>query len=477
MGGIGKTTLAAVYVDEFYEAYDHIVWLTIDNSLEEAVATNYALIENLGLKHLPAEEHLEACLNALRIMAGNKPGLLILDNAGENLAQFYDKLPKPPGWHLLVTSRERIHRFPVMDLDFLNEDEAITLFEKYNQNFSTEQMRSIVNNVERHTLTIEILAKSARRNKWSFEKIQNALRRDARANIRVLHSPDKIERIKSYLSSLFDLSNLDEQEMYILKQFTALPNEFIAYDFLISLLQVEHLAWQDEFAGSLEGLYEKGFILKDTNRERYKMHPVLMEALSAKLDITSQTLHLLMASVTALLKLDQTKDNPIDKFQYIPFGDALLRQIPDDTSSEKAVLQNNLALRYKDLGEYEKARDLLEAALDSDLANFGGKHPNVAAHRSNLALVYQGLGDYAKARDLLEAALGSDLESFGAKHPNVAAGQSCLATMYLELGDYAKARDLWRKAYAIFLAALGEGHPHTKTVRKFLDDIADKFSD
>ena len=38
-------------------------------------------------------------------------------------------------------------------------------------------------------------------------------------------------------------------------------------------------------------------------------------------------------------------------------------------------MKNNLAIIVKLLVDYEKARDLLEAALKSALENFGEKHP------------------------------------------------------------------------------------------------------
>ncbi len=518
MGGIGKTTLAAVYVDEYYEEYDHILWLTIEDSFEEAIKTNFSLMENLGLRDFPPSDQMEACLNRLRTLESKGPKLMVLDNAREELARYYDLLPRPPGWHLLVTSRERIPRFHILELDFLDEDEAIDLFKRHNPKLARDQVRIIVNRVERHTLTVEILAKSSSRNHWDFDKILEALTLDAKANVSVLHSKKKIERIKSYLSSIFDLSNLDDRKIYILKQFTALPTAFIEYDFLTSLLKVEKPEWEGDFAGYLADLYEKGFILKEKESGRYKMHPVLSEALSLKLKVGLKDLKFLIESVTDLLKLDQTKDNPVDKFQYIPFGEALLKRIPDDTSPQKALLENNLAVVYIQMGEYERARELLEEALASDLKNFGQDHPDVALDKSNLALVYQDLGDYERARDLLEEALASGLKNFGPDHPRVAVRKSNLATVYRALGEYERARDLLkealatdlknfgpdhpdvardqfnlakvyrdlndykkaldlaRKAYDTWLSALGDAHPYTKRCKELLDDLAKKLS-
>ena len=136
-----------------------------------------------------------------------------------------------------------------------------------------------------------------------------------------------------------------------------------------------------------------------------------------------------------------------------------------------ATCQSDLALVYQNLGEYEKARDLLEKALKSDIENFGEKHPNVASKQSNLALVYKDLGEYKKAYDLLENALKSDIENFGEKHPNVATSQSNLANIYKDLGEYEKACDLLEKALKSGIENFGEKHPNVATIQSNLANV------
>lgn len=128
MGGIGKTTLAALYVDTFYHEYDHIAWLTLTTGLDAAFAENYSLLQNLQLRDVPPEALSEACLNAFRTLKDERPLLLILDNATENLTAYYDRLSKAPNAHVVVTSRELIEPFHTFELDFLSKPDAIRLF-------------------------------------------------------------------------------------------------------------------------------------------------------------------------------------------------------------------------------------------------------------------------------------------------------------------------------------------------------------
>ena len=50
MGGIGKTTLAAQYVNEQKENYNHIAWVQVETTLMNALIGNDRLLESLGIK-------------------------------------------------------------------------------------------------------------------------------------------------------------------------------------------------------------------------------------------------------------------------------------------------------------------------------------------------------------------------------------------------------------------------------------------
>ena len=213
------------------------------------------------------------------------------------------------------------------------------------------------------------------------------------------------------------------------------------------------------------------------------------------------------------LSFDESKDNPADKIEWIPFGQSLLRSAEHLEFNEKAALQNNLAMVLKHLGDYAGAKALLEKALQSHERNFGPEHPTTAVTYSNLALILRALGDHDGAKGLLEKALQSDLQHFGPDHPNTAVRYSNLAIVLMDLwdyagakvllekalqsdernlgrdhpdtavsysnlgailaglGDYENARKLISEAYAIFRNQLGEGHPNTQAARGLLKQL------
>ncbi|MCH7764715.1 MAG: tetratricopeptide repeat protein [Candidatus Marinimicrobia bacterium] len=342
-----------------FKEYKHIVWLNVEDNFKDAVLANFILLRNLRLENVKREQQFFVCLNELSNLNG--PNLLVIDNANRNLSEYYDQLPKAPNWHILITSRTRIKPFHIIDIDFLSVNDAITLFKKHCADYNDEQIKRVVEQLELHTLTIEVLAKAAKCNRWNINTTFKALGIDAMVNVSVQHSRnEKIENVKSYLTDIFNASELGEQEKWILMQFTALPHLYIDYDFLYKLLQIEKLDWGDSFSAILERLYETGFLEK--KGESYKLHAVLNEVLRTSLNTSIEDIDSLLETVTALLSIDQVKGNPLENFPFISFGDAIIELFPNENNSNLDQLKNNLALVYQDLGEYEKARDLLEAA-------------------------------------------------------------------------------------------------------------------
>lgn len=125
------------------------------------------------------------------------------------------------------------------------------------------------------------------------------------------------------------------------------------------------------------------------------------------------------------------------------------------------MYQNNLAIVYRHLGMYEKARDLFESALHISTDFFGEKHITSLYTLSNLAHVYGWLGEHEKARDLLEATLKTNIDNYGSNDPTIAIRQSNLANIYNSLGDYEKAEKVLESAMKILYEYFGESHPET----------------
>ena len=464
LGGIGKTTLAEVYVQQYYESYTHIAWVGMQSeSLLSAFARDQILLRHLELDQVThdALELFREITIGLKALEGG-PHLLVLDNATSKLKTYRQYLPGPPNWHVLVTSREDIFGFEKYPLGYLSEEDAIKLFQEHCTHIKDiEGIRQLIKSVEYHTLTIELLAKTATEQNMNLASLKNAIHEDVRSGAEVARNKgEQVQRIYRYLARVFDLAGLSEDEIWLMKQFVCLPDEYMPYDTLRELIDPK-TGRHESFSELLNDLVKKGWLQKDDHAVRYKMHRVIFEVCLQKICPEQGEVAQLLHHITQKLQMDQAKDNPIEKFQWASYGLALEKVLVKYASSEVSSLQNNLATVLKALGQFEQAKILLEKATASAEKNFGEHHPTTAIRYSNLALVLQDLGQFEQAKILLEKATASAEKNFGEHHPTTAISYSNLATVLKDLGQFEQAKILLEKATASDEKNFGEHHSTT----------------
>ncbi|MEL6867763.1 MAG: hypothetical protein AAFP19_25280, partial [Bacteroidota bacterium] len=140
-----------------------------------------------------------------------------------------------------MTSREQISGAQVhlMELDFLSPPAAVELFKKHCSIIKDEALiLEVVKGIEFHTLSIEILAKTAQYRRLDAKALKTALENNIKAGVSTEHSKrSKIERILSYLSRIFesDFSYLYDVEIWLMKPFVCLAPDFLPYEWLEGL--------------------------------------------------------------------------------------------------------------------------------------------------------------------------------------------------------------------------------------------------
>ena len=470
LGGIGKTTLAQVYTAHYWDEYRHVAWIsqTSDGITKNDITNDFistkGLLESLLISGEGKDPNalLVAILTELKRIEDG-PNLLLIDNADSSLSALYDSLPSQPRWHILATSREQIKKFDVKELGFLSEPDAIALFLSHYTlgKMTNDEIKALVIAVDLHTLTIEILAKTAQLQRTEMKELKNAIEADLKANVYVDHKGGTIGKITSYLCSIFTVSRLSENDIWLLRQCICLPAEFHRYELLKDLINPAATQREEIFSEILERLSNTGWLLKNRETDSYKMHRIIADVIKKQRPITLADVAPVIARITKIVSIDQTKDNPVDKFPWIPFGASALTVFPNSSEPDISVLQNNLALVLNVLGDYAGAKNLLEKAVRSDEKNLGAEHPTTAVSYSNLALVLQDLGDYTGAKNLLEKAMRSDEKNLGAEHPTTAVSYSNLASVLQDLGDYTGAKTLLEKAVRSIEKNFGAEHLST----------------
>jgi CHAT domain-containing protein/tetratricopeptide (TPR) repeat protein len=130
----------------------------------------------------------------------------------------------------------------------------------------------------------------------------------------------------------------------------------------------------------------------------------------------------------------------------------------EETRHDYAKALNNLAELYWTMADYARAEPLYRKALEVLRVAVGERHSDYATNLNNLAALYSAMGDYARAEPLSREAVEIMRVTVGEKDPEYALRLNNLATVYSATGDYARAEPVYRKALKIWRAAGEENH-------------------
>jgi tetratricopeptide (TPR) repeat protein len=114
-----------------------------------------------------------------------------------------------------------------------------------------------------------------------------------------------------------------------------------------------------------------------------------------------------------------------------------------------------------DLGDYAKARSVIEDLVARRRRILGEDHPDTLQSANNLANTLHAMGDYAEARRMQEEVLARRRRVLGEDHPGTLESAMNLANVLHDLGEYAEGRAMQKDTLARCRRVLGEDHPDT----------------
>lgn len=139
-------------------------------------------------------------------------------------------------------------------------------------------------------------------------------------------------------------------------------------------------------------------------------------------------------------------------------------RLSEETNGQNEITArsyNNIGVVYSNLGDYDKALEHHNKALEIEKALLGENNSDTANSYNNIGAIYKDLGKYDKALEYGFKALKIRKTTFGKKHPFTAMSYDNIGCVYQYLGDYDKASDYHFKALKIFKEVFGENNPHT----------------
>ncbi len=462
LGGIGKTELCKQYAWENRDRYDVLAWVDYLDNLEESLVRSWTHRKpGVGADlNRPLRERFEAILSYLRNLPPSRL-LLVVDNLGNPDEKLLETLRALPGT-ILVSSRRRLKGFPVQGIGFLGPGDCLELFYCHCRcGRDDEVTREVVRRAGYHTMTVELLAKTADKEGLSLSQLLDRLEKHGfnldgviPAEVDTLWGGDaEADRFFRHLCKVFEISVLTEEEMEVLVHLSLLP-ETMGFE-----LQ-DIGKWLGAKAPSTAAeLADGGWLLREESR--VAMHPVIGEVVRCQSPSTVDRCRDFIKKINRLLRY-KAGENPLDKGPYVPLGVSILERLKAE-DLDIALLAHNVSRIYRPLGQLEKALEYQLKTVDIFKKILDPQHSFLATSYNNLSTIYHDQGQLEKALEYQLKATETRKKILDPQHPDLARSYNNLSLIYQEQGQLEKALEYQLKATEIKKKILIPEHPSLAT--------------
>lgn len=276
IGGIGKSELAKQYVKQYKGYYENIIYLRYVESLQRSIAGLNFVDDSMDMSE---EERFHSHYRFFKSLGSST--LIILDNfdstpeKDELFHEFMDM-----DFYLIATTRNHIEEIQECQIEEISDiKELRNIFYAYAPEAKEKEhiVDEIIEEVYRHTLTVEMAAKTMSVSCLEPEELLSALQKEGIK----LSNPNKVsvtkdsrtkkDRLYGHIQTLFQLQRLSERDKEILRYMVLMPEQGISK-------RVFHGWMETNDYNSMNHLVEYGWVQQ--NEGGYiSLHPFLHEVI------------------------------------------------------------------------------------------------------------------------------------------------------------------------------------------------------
>ena len=392
LGGMGKTELATHFGRRY--GGGNVYLASFQKSFRETVTQSIAKgIPGLLEKKLQEDEVYKTVMNRLGQCV--KDDILILDNVDRDTGSFadlrddaYDDLCGL-GMYLIMTTRFDVPR--AIEIKQLSNSELHRIFQKHKVTISVQEMDALIQAVDGHTLTIDLMARTlnSRWKKVTADMLLKALQernlpdQDFRKISTDYNRSKKQERIYEHLRTVFNVAGVPDAAKSVLCYATLLPQDGMD-------AETFGMALQEEEQQALDDLIDHGWLtVKD---DILTIHPVVRLVCREELKPTGETCRVFLAT---LGQSDQYEDQ---------YDASKLRQLAElysvaaeDLTEHNDIWNNRAGYIWDKLGDIQKALFFYEKVLSQLLSNPYADNESIATAYCNASFSHGNLGHYETA--------------------------------------------------------------------------------
>lgn len=457
VGGIGKSEFVKQYANKFANEYDTIIFMPYISNFESSFCNDIYVSIN-GLNKLEEEKINDYFLRKFSTFSNlcNSKTLLIVDNLDNDNEEKISNILKLNCDVLFTTRLDfSILGFSQINIESLKSEEIITLFKKYYTKELTTENEIIVNKifqyVDFHTMTIELLAKQMMSGRITPDNMLNRLLKGGLSST----GSEKVKSVKDdiiynanayeHIKILFDLSNLNEDEQYVLYNLSLIPYSGIETSVFKKLTNI--LSYD-----AINSLEFGGFINCNKIKDVIYLHPIISDISFEKLKLDLSPVSNMLTSFSDYIYSQEFDSDPFEKknlYRNIAFN-ICEKLVNLDVKTE---LISNLYFavgnRARIFGDLKNAKRYLLKAYDIKTLIYSPFNNDTLRCLNDLGRLYRSIGDWKNAEKYLLKALKIRVKNIGEFHSSTATSYNNIGLLYLDMKDMPKAKEFIFKALEI----------------------------
>ncbi len=369
ISGIGKSELVKKYINlhETNEKYKTIVFVDYDGNIKTTLINNI-IITGVELVEEKIEEKYNQWLSNLLDLDLSRT-LIVIDHADIKCEKFYSVIDKLAsfGCKIIVTcidnSYDSYSNLCVED----DEKLALNLFkqtsEVHDSDVGKEEKKlidEIIKLADYHTMAVYLFALQYKKGIDSLKEYYDKLMANFKGvGIKVVYKKDHLEITKGnaykFICSLFDMSNINEEQLELLKVLSLVP---------VSGIEIKDLKEALDYSGDLietiDGLQKYAWLIRENNRVH--LHSLVSEIVLNENNLSIEEVNINKYINYIFISIEKNKDNYEVAKDYIELLIVFINKRVDVSYLDRVGRYNRSATILINYGYYYLAIEVLKEA-------------------------------------------------------------------------------------------------------------------
>lgn len=338
IGGIGKTQVGKRYIEQHRDEYDTVIYATYEGDIKALINNEKTfVIEPQMIRKTKSDNNLESDeefflrkLEKIKKLS-NERTLILIDNLDEPYKEEFATLFDGP-YRLLITTRVDYSytEYPQVEINPLEDVEELKdlFFNNYDSDLidrNDPHLSELFNLVNKHTYTIELLAKHMANSLQSVDEMIDALKKEGilSLNEEVINTDMKTSIAYQNLLKMYKISDLNELEINALRFLLFVPIEGIP------LIYIKMWGGVDIFK-TVRELEKRSWVIKGSNG--YTLHPIVYQIVKNNIKINYDNCRVFLENYDKYITHEASWNfKKVEKELYASFAYKFIEYFPNIT--------------------------------------------------------------------------------------------------------------------------------------------------